>query len=363
MFNNIELRDLAKVSGPERAVLSLYLTNKESYGGLKGRIDTIRALLSDDAAETEHFEENLKLVEKWLSEHVWETDGVCLFVCWALDYIQAYPLTVAVPDLLWMDSSPYIRPLAELQDEYENFVVVAADNTASRIFFVTSARADQDARIKGDIKNNVKKGGWSQKRYERRRINDLVHYSKEIVDILTEMDQKEKFDRIFLVGSQETMVQVENALTPPLAAKLAGTKNVDFSAGDDQIFDTAFDLFFVAEREAEAKLWDKIKNEYCKGGLAVTGPEEVLKAAAVGRVEKIAVTRDAKLAGTRCRDCENLSAGELRKCKVCGSADVFPVDLVNELVELLALSSAEADFVDPIQGLSEAGEVAALLRY
>jgi peptide chain release factor subunit 1 len=363
MFNNIELRDLAKVSGPERAVLSLYLTDKESYGGLKGRIDTIRALLSDDAAETEHFEENLKLVEKWLSEHVWETDGVCLFVCWALDYVQAYPLTVAVPDLLWMDSSPYIRPLAELQDEYENFVVVAADNTASRIFFVTSARADQDARIKGDIKNNVKKGGWSQKRYERRRINDLVHYSKEIVDILTEMDQREKFDRIFLVGSQETMVQIESALTPPLAAKLAGTKNVDFSAGDDQIFDTAFDLFFVAEREAEAKLWDKIKNEYCKGGLAVTGPEEVLKAAAVGRVEKIAVTRDAKLAGTRCRDCENLSAGELKKCKVCGSADVFPVDLVNELVELLALSSAEADFVDPIQGLSEAGEVAALLRY
>jgi hypothetical protein len=32
-------------------------------------------------------------------------------------------------------------------------------------------------------------------------------------------------------------------------------------------------------------------------------------------------------------------------------------------VELLALSSAETDFVDTIPGLSEAGEVAALLRY
>jgi peptide chain release factor subunit 1 len=363
MFNNIDLRELAQVSGPERAFLTLYLTNKESYGGLKGRIDTLRALLKDDAVETEHFEENLKIVEKWLSEHTWETDGVCLFVCWALDYQQAFPLTVAVTDLLWVDSSPYIRPLAELQDEYENFVVVAADNTASRIFFVTSARADQDARVKGDIKNNVKKGGWSQKRYERRRVNDLVHYSKEIVDILTEMDQKEKFDRLFIVGSQETMVQIESALTPPLTAKLAGKQNVDFSAGDDQIFDTAFDLFFTAERDTEAKLWDKIKDEVCKGGLAVTGPEEVLKAAAVGRVEKIAVTRDAKLPGTRCRDCENLSAGDLKKCKICGSEDVFPVDLVNELAELAALTSAETDFVDRIEGLSEAGEVAALLRY
>jgi peptide subunit release factor 1 (eRF1) len=177
------------------------------------------------------------------------------------------------------------------------------------------------------------------------------------------MDQREKFDRLFLVGSQETMLQIESALTPPLAAKLAGKQNVDFSAGDDQIFDTAFNLFFAAERETEAKLWDKIKDEVCRGGLAVTGPEEVLKAAAVGRVEKIAVTRDAKLPGTRCRDCENLSSGALQKCRICGSADVFPVDLVNELAELAALTSAETDFVDRIEGLSEAGEVAALLRY
>ena len=363
MFNNIDLRELAQISGPERAFVSFYLATPDSLNGLKGRIDTIRSLLSDNPAELEHFEENLKIVEKWLSEHTWEVDGICLFVCWALDFVRAFPLTVAVPDLIWVDSSPYIRPIAELQDEYENFVVVAADNTASRIFFVTSAKADQDARIKGDVKNNVKKGGWSQKRYERRRTNELVHYSKEIVDVLTELDQKEKFDRLFIVGSQETMIQIESALTAPLTAKLAGKQNVDFSAGDDQIFDTAFDMFFAAEREAESQLWEKIKGEYCRGGLAVTGPEDVLKALAVGRVEKLAVTRDAKLPGTRCRDCENLLAGELKKCKMCGSADVFSVDLVNELVELLALTSAEADFVDPIPGLSEAGEVAALLRY
>ncbi len=363
MFNNIDLRELAQISGPERAFVSLYLATPESMNGLKGRIDTIRAMLSDEPAELEHFEENLKIVETWLTEHKWETDGVCLFVCWALDFVRAYPLTVAVPDMIWVDSSPYIRPIAELQDEYENFVVVAADNTASRIFFVTSARADQDARIKGDVKNNVKKGGWSQKRYERRRTNELVHYAKEIVDVLTEIEQKETFDRLFLVGSQETMVQIESTLTPPLTAKLAGTQNVDFSSGDDQIFDAAFEMFFTAEREAETRLWEKIKDEYCRGGLAVTGPEDVLKAMTVGRVEKLAVTRDAKLAGTRCRDCESLSTGSREKCKVCGSADVFAVDLVNEFVEMLALTSAEADFVDPIPGLSEAGEVAALLRY
>ena len=363
MFNNIDLRELAGVSGPERAFLSLYLATPESFAGLKGRIDTLRSLLADDAAELEHFEENLKLAEKWLSEHTWTTEGAAIFLCWALDFVQAYPLTVSGRDLIWVDSSPYIRPLAELQDEYENFVVVAADNTASRVFFVTSARPDQDAKIKGDVKNNVKKGGWSQKRYERRRSNELMHYAKEIVDILTEMDQKEKFSRLFLVGSQETMVEIEGALTAPLTAKLAGKQNVDFSAGDDPIFETAFELAAAAERTSEEQLWERIKDEYLRGGLAVTGVDEVLKAAAVGRVEKMAVTRDARIAGTRCRDCENLLAGTPVKCTICGSENVFKVDLVNELVELLALSSAETDFVDPIPALSEAGEVAALLRY
>ncbi len=363
MFNDIDLRELAAISGPERAFLSLYLSTPESLPTLKPRIETIRNLLADVPVELEHFEENLKLAETWLAEHTWTTDGACIFVCWAMDFVRAFTLTASVPDFLWVGSSPYIRPLAELQDEYENFVVVAADNTASRIFFVTSAVADQDARIKGDVKNNVKKGGWSQKRYERRRSNELLHYAKEIVDVLTELDQRESFNRLFLVGSQETMTEIENALTPALAAKLAGKQNVDFSAGDDQIFDTAFDLSFAAERESEAQLWERIKGEYCRGGLAVTGPEEVLKAAAVGRVEKMAVTRDAKIPGTRCRDCENLLAGTPETCTVCGSSEVFKVDLVNELVELLALTSAEADFVDPIPGLSEAGEVAALLRY
>jgi peptide chain release factor subunit 1 len=363
MFNNIDLKELAAVSGPERAFASLYLTTPDSYTTLKPRIEKIRALLSDNPVEAEHFEENLTLVEQWLAEHKWETEGVCLFVCWALDFVKAFPLTVKGPELLWVDSSPYIRPLAELQDEYENFVVVAADNTASRVFFVTSARADEDAKIKGDVKNNVKKGGWSQKRYERRRSNELLHYAKEIVDVLAEIDQKETFDRLFLVGSQETLVEIENALTAPLAAKLAGKRNVDMSAGDDPIFDAAFEMFAEAERAAEGRLWDRIKEEYCRGGLAVTGAEEVLKAAAVGRVEKMAVTRDAKIPGMRCRSCENLLSGEPAKCRICGSEDVFKVDLVNELVELLALSSAEADFVDPIPALSEAGEVAALLRY
>lgn len=42
---------------------------------------------------------------------------------------------------------------------------------------------------------------------------------------------------------------------------------------------------------------------------------------------------------------------------------VCAVDLANGLVELVALSIVEAVFVEPIEGLSAEGDVAALLRY
>lgn len=365
MFQDVDLRQLAEMESPERAFVSLYLSGPESLGTLGDRAAKVRALLAGEPAELEHFEHSLERLEEWLATYTFEAPGLCAFSCFALDYLKYLPLSKPVGDLLWVDSSPYIRPLAELQDEYETFVLVAADNSDSRIFLVTSAVAeDPEARIKGDVKNHVKKGGWSQKRYQRRRGNELMHYAKEVAEVLGEMEKEQGFRRIVLAGSQETVLEIRNALPPALAEKVAGeATNVDLKAGDEPLFDQAFDLFFAEERASEERLWERIRGEYCRGGLAAAGPDEVLKAAAVGRVETMIVERDVKIAGTRCRDCENLSSGALDACPVCHSESVFKVDLVNELVELLAKSSAEAEFADPVPGLAELGGVAALLRY
>lgn len=96
--------------------------------------------------------------------------------------------------------------------------------------------------------------------------------------------------------------------------------------------------------------------------MAAVRPGNVLKVAREGRVEKLLVTRDAKIAGTRGRSCETLSAGTSDTGPACGAKDLFKVDLINELVELMAQASAETAFADPIDGLTELGGVAALLR-
>jgi len=123
------------------------------------------------------------------------------------------------------------------------------------------------------------------------------------------------------------------------------------------------ELFLERERRTELDLWEKIRSEYLRGGLGVVGVDEVWKAVSEGRVESIIVIRDLEAEGMRCRECENLRPGRDAVCTVCGSQSLFPVDMVNEIVEAAKRSGAEVDFCDPISTLEEAGGIAAFLRY
>ena len=117
------------------------------------------------------------------------------------------------------------------------------------------------------------------------------------------------------------------------------------------------------EQREELDLWERIRGEYLRHGLATVGAEDVLGAAKQGRVEQALINSGCKIDGMRCRSCEELSAGLPEACPACGSDSLFEIDLVNEIVELLELSSARSEFADPIPGLAKLGDIAAMLRY
>ena len=219
MLQQIDLRELAAMEGPERAFVSLYASGPEALQSLRDREERVRRLLAGNDTELEHFEQSLRMIREVLEER--ELDGgIALFSCWALDFLVGYPLPVATPDLLWIGPSPYIRPLAELQDEHETFVVAMMDNRDCSLHLVTSTEPRQVDRVKGDVKNHVKKGGWSQKRYQRRRRNELMHYSKEVVEALERLVEESGAQRIVLLGSQEALGELEAALPETLREKV-----------------------------------------------------------------------------------------------------------------------------------------------
>ena len=362
-MTKIDISELAKITAPDRAFVSLYLSGPDSMNAMKKQIRTTELMLGEYPDELQYFKENMKLVNEYLLEHPPANPGVGIFACWILGFFKTVELAAVVEDQFRVDSSPYIRPLAFLQDEYENFAVVAADNKKTRVFLVSSMKAQSETSVRGNIKNHVRKGGWSQQRYERRRDNQLRSYADEVVASLADLEKSHVFDRIILVGSKETLEEIQNALPERLATKLAGTKAIHLAKDANWVDKEIFDLFLAQERKSEKQLWEKIKGEYMRNGLAVAGVSDVLEMARAGRVDRVIVNHDAQLSGVRCRQCERLDVSGAVRCRQCDSDSLFAVDLVNEIVELVALTSGKTEFAESIEGLKKVGDIAALLRY
>jgi peptide chain release factor subunit 1 len=365
-MSDIDLRRLADMSLQERAFLSVYLSDPRSLSGLERRLHQLRRALAAGGPERDelsYFDENVAALWKHLEKNPLKSGGLCLFVCSPLDVLEAIPLTASAGDHAVVDSSPFIRPLAELQDEYENVAVVVADNKRARIFLISTAVPGAAETIEGNVKNHVRKGGWSQQRYERRRDKQLLLYAREIVDALARLDREEEFRRILLVGGKEILGIVDDNLPRTLAARVAGRKAVHLGRGEEALHEDILELFFEEERQSEARLWEKIRTEFLREGLGVVGLQEVLDAARMGRVEKMLVDREFHPRGVRCRSCDRLHASEVHRCEECGSSSVYTVGVVNEICELLARTRAETDFVDSLPALEKAGRIGALLRY
>lgn len=364
MLQDIDLRELAEVRGNGRDVVSAYFSGREGLSQLKSREKQLSDLLSDDELEAENFQRSMQTIRELLEQNsVVDATGVCFFCSNILDFAQGYPVSMPVPNKLIVGPAPYIRPLAELQDEYETFAMIVCDNDRTRIFAVTNKAAEVESAIRGGIKNHVRKGGWSQQRYERRRDEQLSRYGDEISAAIENLVRESNIRRIVLLGSEETMRIVEDSLSDQVADLIVARDPFDLDRTEDDMLEHAYESYFNDERRSEKELWQRIKGEFLRDGRAVAGPDETLEAAKIGRVEDAVVTRDIQMKATACRSCENVSAGKHKSCDQCKSKEVFEVDFVDALVRHLKLTAASLDFVDELPGLSRNGHVAAMLRY
>ena len=364
MLELSDLKKLAEMSTSERAFLSVYLAGSHSVSGLEKKFEKIRRLLrtGPEKDEKEYFDDNVRSVTDYLDRYPLKTGALCIFSCQILDVFRTIPLFVQVEDLIHIDSAPFIRPLAELMEEHATAAVVIADNKKTRIFVVSMAETGSEEVIKGNVKNHVKVGGWSQKRYERRRDNELHKYALEIVEAVAKIDSSEEINHILMVGSKETLQAINENMPPELRNKVV-EKAIDLSKGDSSVNNDILELFREEEVTTGLEHWEKIRVEYLRGGLAAIGPEGVLYMAKAQRIEHIIVDRTLHTLGMRCRDCHNLNIGLLESCPACGSLSFYNIEVFNEILDMVYLYGGTAYFTDPIQTLTDSGGIAAHLRY
>ncbi len=358
-----DLKKLSSISSAERAFLSVYISEKSTSEDIGKALEMKKKVLKKGSDDFEYFTENCKMIINDIGKDPLKKGNHVIFCCWAMDYYERFQLELPVEDLIRIDSSPYILPLAQLEDEYEDYLVIAASNEKTKMYLVSSLKTVEEENIKGNIKNHVKVGGWSQQRYERRRDKEFSAYVKEITGSIRELLKGIEIRRIVMVGSKETIRELHEALPDDLKSLIAGEKALDLRKSEKDISEDIFNMLWEEERRTEKELWERTKSRYLKGELGVTGVYDVLYFAKRGRVESVIVNKSAGLKGIRCRDCEELSEKEADACPACKSFSVFPVDLVNEITELISLSGGKIEFAEDIEELKESGDIAAILRY
>lgn len=332
--------------------VSLYLNEFNDKNFLKHRIHACESLL--DKKEKENFKRTIEEIKDFLKKD--HKPNIAVFASDKHDFFTAVPLPVTINHSLVVDSSPYIRPLARILDEWESFLLVLMNSNQAKIFSVELGQAEQQKKLSSDIMNKHKKGGWSQARFQRIRKGAIKDFFGEVIEYL----EHETSNQIVLAGPGTAKNQFKELLPQHVKEKIVDVIDVDISDEHEVITQS---LTIISEKEAgkSTHAVEQLKQEILKNGLAVYGFDETLNAARIGQIDVLIVEKDYHLKGCLCEHCQILKAGPIKDCPVCGMPTTES-DVIEEIIEFAERTDATIEFTED-EEISNLGHIGGLLRY
>ncbi len=366
MLSEIDIRELSDVYDTEPTFVSVYLSLVDEHAPhfLDKRERECKKALKYDKELLEIFQENMKKIKGALDKNSFPLNSrsAVLFSCVPKDFFKAYGLSLEVENQLVVDTSPYLRMLACLQEEYEDYAVVLLDHNNAKLLIISAMDIIDSKKMHEDIMNKHKKGGWSQARFQRLRKGAIDRFFKETTEQLEKMLEKDNVRRIILAGPGNAKKEFEKQLPQHIKEKVIGLLDEDIDVADKDLMKDSLGLFFEKERKEETEYVNELKAEILKGGLVTYGVEETLERVQEGRAELLLVSMGKKGRGWKCEHCKNIGMGETVKCRSCGQS-VYTVDVVEEMIELAEQMGTTVEFVKDNEFLEELGGVAAFLRF
>lgn len=177
-------------------------------------------------------------------------------------------------DRSWVEREHILREQPEVVSACGWRTLHASNECTSTKSPMRSVSGGRGACSGGPRSSFVKKGGWSQKRYARRREKQLERYATEVVERLDALDREREIDRIVLLGSAESLRHIEAATPGCLRDRVFQRDGVNVGGDQDDVIDEGWAAWFVAEREGERALRDEIREEAFGEGLAAIGAED-----------------------------------------------------------------------------------------
>jgi len=348
------IRKLSKEYDPdsENSFVSFYINRVVDKNFIDRRIKACESVLERN--ELKNFKNTVKNILDALKKNTGE--NIAIFASHKHNFLKHIILHVNIENLMVVDSSPYIRPLARLKDEWESFTLLLISSNYSKIFSVSMGEVKNSKKLTADIMNKHKKGGWSQARFNRLRRGAIHAFFSEVEEAL----QKRADERIILAGPGQAKLQFRELLPKNLKDNVVDIIDIDI---DDEVELMKKSKNIISEREElkSQEAVELLKAEILKDGLVVYGIEETLDAVRNGQVELLLVEKNYAPRGWICENCQMVKEGIQKTCPYCGKK-TSEVDIIEEILEFAERTDADVEFTD-YKELANLGHVGAILRF
>lgn len=374
MISKQDLERLIRREPGEHPVLSLFLdmsvnsdnkrTHRVFLNQKRGEFDEL------DSDRANHHRvaigEAFTRVDRWLEDEFDEENrGVVIYAEIGGEGFEALQFPVPVQNRMLIGERPVIAPLAQVLESYHHHAVVMLDREHVRILSIYLGTLLDEIRVETQpipTAHDVQAGGYSQQRYQRRKLEEMRHFFREFSKEVSEFVRRYQPDDLIVLGTEETVANFREFLADEVEKMIVytGAMRIDEAASEVMARLTPH-LDAYRQRESE-ELLDTLRNRVAQDYLAAAGYQGTLTALQEGKVDTLVVARDHQKPGSRCTQCGFVFARELEACQYDG-ADVVPVpDVLEEMVRMAEGQGAAVQFVEQTE-VAELRGVGALLRF
>ena len=179
----------------------------------KTEASRIRQRLADDHQARLEFERNLEAIRTALEgPEARQARGMAVFSATGRGFFLAIPATEPFQNRLVVDEEPYVVPLLEADFRRRGYLVILADTHRARWY----AAGPGGSHLLGNIDESVPKKqhssgerwGKQQATIERHRKDHILHFQKELAQIVEAAWAEYPYQGIILLGEHEVVEQL-----------------------------------------------------------------------------------------------------------------------------------------------------------
>ncbi|MDI6802098.1 MAG: Vms1/Ankzf1 family peptidyl-tRNA hydrolase [Thermodesulfovibrionales bacterium] len=372
MLNRAELREIASMEGKESYFVSLYLNVDPMFNPKGDHMVHFKNMMkvSDtlDKAVYKKVKDDLDKIQNYvLSNKRMFKKGLALLSSSENSFWKEYNLGVPLKNGLFVDKSPYTKPLMDILDNYQRYAVLLVDKESARIFVIHLGEIVEYGEVHTvDVHGKHKKGGWfalSQNHYERHIDYHVSLHLKEVVEKLDSFLSGEYIGRLIIGGSDEAVSMIKGMLHKTVLDKVIGAAKVEMFAKSDEILSRVEPIVSAYEKKKEDETVDSLIAKALKNENAVLGLDNVIHTLQEQRVMKLIVLKDYKANGYNCSSCNFLSYQKTDLCPYCNGRMEGVDYLVDMAGEKAIQQGALIEVVSENKKLLDAGGIGAFLRF